>query len=239
MVSGATLHGDVPWPDVARLASELSVAGVSMAPTPEMWVAAMQGDFDAARAISDDFIEGQRERGLTLNVFTHCLARGYIEHVAGAAERAVEALREGWDGLGALGERGIRSRIGGVLGEMLARLGRLDEAEAILDDAIALSTPDDWVTVEAVMMGRAFVASGRGDHDLACELAREAMELVDSLEYVTLQQDARMSRADILLAAGRRDEARTALAWAREAAARKGSTVLVERADRLTAALDA
>ena len=93
MVSGATLHGDVPWPDVARLASELSVAGVSMAPTPEMWVAAMQGDFDAARAISDDFIEGQRERGLTLNVFTHRLARGYIEHVAGAAERAVEALR--------------------------------------------------------------------------------------------------------------------------------------------------
>jgi len=61
-----------------------------------------------------------------------------------------------------------------VLGEMLARLGRLDEAEGILDDAIA-----------------------------------------------------------------RRDEARTALAWAREAAARKGSTVLVERADRLTAGLDA
>ena len=133
----------------------------------------------------------------------------------------------------------VAGAIGGVLGEMLARLGRLDEAEAILDDAIALSTPDDWVTVEAVMMGRAFVASGRGDHDLACELAREAMELVDSLEYVTLQQDARMSRADILLAAGRRDEARTALAWAREAAARKGSTVLVERADRLTAGLDA
>ena len=114
-------------------------------------------------------------------MFTHRLARGYIEHVAGEDERAVEALREGWDGLGALGERGIRSTIGGVLGEMLARLGRLDEAEAILDDAIALSTPDDWVTVEAVMMGRAFVASGRGDHDLACELAREAMELVDDL----------------------------------------------------------
>ena len=74
-------------------------------------------------------------------------------------------MREGWDGLGELGERGIRSTVGGYLGEMLARLGELEEAEAILDEAMSMSTPDDWVTVAQVMIGRAFVASGRGDHE--------------------------------------------------------------------------
>ncbi len=47
-------------------------------------------------------------------------------------------------------------------------------------------------------MGRAFVASARGDHDLAVELARQAVELVDANEYLTLQQAApslRMQRS--------------------------------------------
>ena len=148
--------------------------------------------------------------------------RGSIEMAVGEHELAEEILRNGWDGLGEVGERGIRSTIGGYLGEVLARLGRLDEAEALLDEAMGISTLDDWVTVSQVRIGRAFVASGRSEHDRACELAREAVEIVDAREYLTMQQEIRLRNGEILLAAGRNDEARAALERAREVAERKG-----------------
>ncbi len=161
-----------------------------------------------------------------------------IELAEGDLDRAIELLREGWDGFGEFGERGIRSTVGGYLGEMLARRGELEEAEAILDEAMSLSTPDDWVTVAQVLTGRGFVASGRGDHESACELGREAVELVDSREYLTMQQEIRLAYAELLAAAGRNGEARAAFTQAREVAERKGSTLLVDRVDRLVGELD-
>jgi tetratricopeptide (TPR) repeat protein len=156
---------------------------------------------------------------------------------AGNLPRAEAILREGWEGLGELGEHGYRSTIGGCLAEMVARQGRLDEAEALLDEAIALSSLDDWVTVAQVDKGRAFVASGLGDHDLARDLARKAVDLIDAREYLTLQQEIRVSHGEILIAAGCLDEARAEILRGREVAERKGSTVVVAKADELLASL--
>jgi ATP/maltotriose-dependent transcriptional regulator MalT len=147
-------------------------------------------------------------------------------------------LREAWDGFGRLGEHGLRSTIGGWLGMWIARRGALDEAEAILDEAIGLSTPDDFTTVAEVQNGRAWVALGRGDHERARALAAEATALVDAHEYITLQQEMRFSRAELLLAAGSADEARAALVAAREVAVRKGSIVVAARVDDLMAGLE-
>ena len=77
------------------------------------------------------------------------------------------------------------------------------------------------------------IASGRGDHDLAVELAREAVAIADSHEYLTQRHDAWMELGEVLLAAGRTDEAREALARSRELAGRKGSTAIVDRVDAL------
>jgi len=87
------------------------------------------------------------------------------------------------------------------------------------------------------MMGRAFVALGRGDHARARELAAETVAIVDSQEYLTLQQEARLARAELLLRAGAFDEARVGLLAAREVAERKGSIVVVARTDELLAGL--
>ena len=69
-------------------------------------------------------------------------------------------------------------------------------------------------------------------------MAREAVEIVDAREYLTIQQEIRLRNGEILVAAGRNGDARSALERAREVAERKGSTVLVERADELLAELD-
>jgi tetratricopeptide (TPR) repeat protein len=233
----AKTHGEAPWPEVERHADEMDAAG-AFSGVVRGWAAAMQGQFDRAHRLYEKDVEEQLERGQLLNALVHRLWYG-MECLfwAGDLPRAEEVLREAWDGLGELGEHGYRSTIGGGLAEVIARQGRIDEAEALLEESIALSSLDDWVTVAQVDMGRAFVASGRGDHSLAVELARRATELVDSRDYITLQQGTRLSHAEILLAAGRAGEARAEILRAREVAERKGSTAVVARADELLAGL--
>ncbi|HUK44745.1 MAG TPA: adenylate/guanylate cyclase domain-containing protein [Gaiellaceae bacterium] len=237
MVGMAKLHGDVPWPAVEEQAAAMASVGLE-ASQLLVWAAAMEGRFDEGRRISEAFVAKARERGWLLGIFTHCLTRAELELWAGNPSAAEHALREGWDELGRVGERGIRSTVGGWLGELLARRGELDQAEAILDDAIGLSTPDDYVTVSQVLIGRALVALGRGELPRAHDLAAEAVAIVDGQEYLTLQQEIRFRYAEILLQAGTREEALAAFAAAREVAERKGSTVVVARVDELLAELD-
>jgi tetratricopeptide (TPR) repeat protein len=236
MVGIAKLHGDAPWSAVEEHAAEMAAVGLEAAQLL-IWAAVMVGRFDEGRRISDEFLAKERERGRLLGTYTHCLTRATLELWSDNPSAAEQALRVGWDELGRVGEQGIRSTVGSWLGEFLARRGELDEADAILDEAIGLSTPDDYVTVAGVMMGRAFVALGRGEHARARQLAAEAVALVDSQEYLTLQQEARLARAELLLRAGAPDEAREGLLAAREVAERKGSIVVVAKADELLAGL--
>jgi predicted negative regulator of RcsB-dependent stress response len=198
---------------------------------------AMRGDFEAARRSYAEWRQGQLERGHLVEAYGQGSAAGYFELLAGDLDRAEEILRESWEGLGAMGERGFRSTVGGELGELLAGRGRLDEAEAILDEAEAISTPDDWVTVSQVTTGRALVASGRGEHEGAVALARAAVDLVDAHEYLTMQQTRWSAYGDVLLAAGRTAEARSAFEHARSLAQRKQATFVVDLLDARLAAL--
>jgi class 3 adenylate cyclase/tetratricopeptide (TPR) repeat protein len=237
LLSAGMLHGDVPWPEVERNAEGWRAAGFEPS-QPLGYAAAMQGRFEEARRIYADYTRELREHGQVLTAILQTLWYGHqCEVTARDYDRAEQILREGWVALGELGEHGVRSTIGGCLGEVLARCGKLDEAESVLDEAIGMSTPDDWVTVSQVDVGRAFVASARGEHSRACELARKAVQLGDAHEYLTMQQDLRLCHAEILIAAGRRDEARLALGRAGEVAARKGSTALVARVDELREAI--
>jgi tetratricopeptide (TPR) repeat protein len=238
LVCTQVVHGDVPWPRAEAEARELMAAGFDARYALGL-AAAMQGRLEEGCQIIQRYAADERERGRVMSAITQTAWSGNIEMIYGRYGPAEEILRTGWDEFGSIGERGLRSTVGGYLGEVLARLGRLDEAEALLVEAMGISTPDDWVTVSQVEMGHAFVDSGRGEHDRACERARVAVELADAREYLTVQQDLRLGRGEILLAAGRLDEARTALESARQVAARKGSTVLVERVDSLVEALDA
>jgi class 3 adenylate cyclase/tetratricopeptide (TPR) repeat protein len=234
-LGAASLHGETPWDDVRLFADEIDAAGDESGQL-RTWIALMTEGAAEARRVAQAYFEREGELGRQLAADR--LLEGYVELDAEDYVRAEQALRATWEELGALGERGFRSTVGGYLGQALAWLGRPDEAVDVLDEALCISTPDDWVTVASVLAGRALVASARGEHEEAVRLARAGRDLVDGHEYLTMQQDNRLVLARTLAAAGRVEEAREAFATVREVAARKGSTVLVDRVGELVRELD-
>jgi len=129
----------------------------------------------------------------------------------------------------------VRSTLGAIYADLLARAGRVDEADSVLDEVDEIGAADDFLTASQAAGARAISASARGDHDRAMELAREAVSIADAGEYVTQRHDMWMELGEVLLAAGRGGEALEAFAHARELAADKGTKLVVDRIDALLA----
>jgi tetratricopeptide (TPR) repeat protein len=237
LVGTSKMHGDVPWEEVERHADEMEAAGVTSTMV-RGFALGLQARFDEASVVYEEGVRELLEHGQVLNALIQRLWYGRESvYYSGDLERAEDVLRDGWVGLGQVGEHGYRSTIGCCLAEIVARQGRLDEAATLLEEAMSISSEDDWVTVAQHGLVRGLVASGRGDHDLACDLALGGVQLADAREYLTLKADFRLTHAEILRAAGRLDEARAELLRAREVAERKGSTAVITKVDALLADL--
>jgi len=161
-----------------------------------------------------------------------------IELHAGDAARAAEVGLEGVAALDALGERGWLSTVAGHAAEALYRLGRDEEAWGLTDKAEEAGAADDVITQMLIRQVRAKLLARRGEHEVAERLAREAVawgEPTDALEY---KANAFRDLAVVLVAAGKRDEAREALDEARSFYEQKGHTVGVAHVEELRAELD-
>jgi ATP/maltotriose-dependent transcriptional regulator MalT len=195
--------------------------------------AAHQGRFDEARALHAQLDAGLEERGESFALASGKQGKGLLELLAGDLPAAERILREGWDELGEIGERGFRSTIGALLAQVLALLGRDEEALAMVAEAEVLTSADDWVTKADALCARAYVASGRTDHEAAVTYARRATELADEYEYVLTRTHFWLARGEILVAAGLLGEAREALAEAIRLSRIKGAGVHEERAQAI------
>jgi tetratricopeptide (TPR) repeat protein len=112
----------------------------------------------------------------------------------------------------------------GLQGRELCLAGRWDEAE---QHAAPDLDPDDrspWQEQVA-----ALVSSHRGDHEAAEQFARAAASFFDGTQSPKFQADAYYDLAEVLEAAGRRDEAIAAWQEALERYERKGIIPLVRR----------
>jgi class 3 adenylate cyclase/tetratricopeptide (TPR) repeat protein len=245
MTGVSMFHGAAPWLElerhaaaalaqVDRLGSEALDARVGLA-----GAAAHGGRFEEARALYAEHLEALEERGRTFALVGSSQGRGLCELLAEEFEQAERILREGWEGLGRMGERGFRSTVGAHLGEALVELDRADEALAVLDEAEALAA-DDWLTVSHCRYVRGLAASRRGEHERAIELLREATSIADARDYIITRMNHRLGLGRVLLAARRLEEARDALEEGlRLALVKVGSVVYERRARRLLAELDA
>ncbi len=148
----------------------------------------------------------------------------------GAAERE---FRDGFDRLGAIGEAGFRTTIGTLLGDALQRMGRDEEAEEVLLESAELAASDDVDPQVRSRAARAQILARRGELDQARHLAREALALADTTDFLALRAEARLALAYVLAACSEHDEASERLHEALELFERKESLPQAEQTRRL------
>jgi tetratricopeptide (TPR) repeat protein len=242
MLASAAKWGPMPWENVDRFARAMLADATRLGPLVELCVVDLAAMFAEAQGRFDESREGIRrmqerfsELGMEVTRLSEAMDLGHVEQLAGDLQAAEEVLREGWVGLGELGEHGYRSTIGAQLGWTLVELGRLDEAAHILNEAAALASSEDFTTSVWVLMARSAMASRRGEHEDAVRLANEAVAVLAAAEYVTLHVESRIALGQVLIRADRADEARAPLADALARAEAKGALVLAESARELLA----
>jgi class 3 adenylate cyclase/tetratricopeptide (TPR) repeat protein len=183
------------------------------------WLLTMLARFDEADDLARE--AGSRLRDLTGDALADIIL-GLIEGTAGRHEQAVLHLRRGCEMLEARGQRGYLAAFAPLLGRSLCALGRYDEAEPfarlgreMADDELDPAGTMPWRQVQAL------IEAHRGNYAEAEQLAREAVAIGDGTDGLNAQGDALSDLAEVLHAAGRRDEADVTFAQALERFERK------------------
>jgi tetratricopeptide (TPR) repeat protein len=190
----------------------------------------MRGAFEEARATALDAIARFEDLGQWVLAGWAWMTLGYLEWTAGDPEADERACRLSWDRLGELGEEGYRSTGGAQLGGALARLGRLDEAEAILDATDAITSPSDFATVYLAQSGRALIAALRGERERASDLVEQAVEAARTSDAPDHIARALIVAAEVHRELGRYADAQRAVEQAIALAEPKRSFALADRA---------
>ncbi len=158
---------------------------------------------------------------------------GWVELLVGDPERAEGELRWGYDTLTEIGELSWLSTVAALLAEALCAQGRDEEAEHFARASDDSSGAEDtyshamWRSVLAKVLAR------RGAAADAQRLAKEAVALADSTDFLHLRWHVRLRRAEVLELLGQDEEARVVLEEALAVAEAKGNTVGAVRARSL------
>ena len=116
------------------------------------------------------------------------------------------------------------------LAQALCELGRYDEAGDLAEEIAKGAGAYDLEPQAGWRMVKASVLASRGELEDAEGLARDAVELTRPTDFLDLQADTFVHLAEVLLIAGRTDEARTAIHEAIERYERKGDLAGARRA---------
>jgi ATP/maltotriose-dependent transcriptional regulator MalT len=132
-----------------------------------------------------------------------------------------------------MGERGFLSTTAANLADALVDLGRIDEAEGICVVAEEAGAEDDMFTQVGVRLVRGRLAAARGTMDQALSFAASALALADEGEYYDLRTRSRLVFAELLLDAGRVEEAQARAQEALHLAQVRGDVIFEARARKL------
>jgi tetratricopeptide (TPR) repeat protein len=198
---------------------------------------AMTGEFDHARELLADGTRSISELGLTVWAANNAQEAYFVEMLAGNPAEAASTLQESYTTLESMGERGFLSTIAGFLAHALCAQGEYDEAERFSRASEAAAATDDVLSHVLWRTARAKVRIQRGDAEGAETLAREAVRLAEGSELLNTQGDALLDLATVLTAAGRQEEALTAVEAAAERYEQKGNRPSLERARVVAAEL--
>src|SRR6185312_1932020 len=191
---------------------------------------AMRGKFERARELLADGKRGLEELGLSVWAANTAQEAFAVEMLAGNPAGAAAVLRESYETLEQMGERGFLSTVAGSLAQALCALGADDEAERYSRACEAAAAPDDVSAQVLWRASRAKVLARRGELEAAEEMVRVAVAIVEQTDLLNDQAQTLLDLSEVLRLAGRVDEARTAAAEAASLFERKGNLPSLERA---------
>jgi class 3 adenylate cyclase/tetratricopeptide (TPR) repeat protein len=200
-------------------------------------VRGVAGELKGARLELEEARRTYGELGLEYLRASTVSACAEVELHGGDPVLAEELLREATTVLEAAGEKGVRSTILASLGEALYQQGRYEEADQVVAESEAISSPEDAVDLLMLATLKARLSARRGDYAHAEHAAREALAKAADSKLRFALEDALMGLAEILLLAGRGAEARRPTQEALELYESRGHRPSAERARRLLAGL--
>ncbi|MGH2556533.1 MAG: adenylate/guanylate cyclase domain-containing protein [Actinomycetota bacterium] len=242
-LSGILMWGTTPAEEGIRRCDELlaEASGLRLAEgsilTSRAVLAAMAGRTDEARASAARARPILEDLGgvLPVGILGNRLAQ--MDSILGDDERALEHMRGAVDILERLGEKSFYSTLVATYGWLLARLGRLDEAEEAARKGREASPPDDWASQIVWREVMALVEAQRGNLEEGERLAREAVALTEGVDYLPQMADAWADLGFVLRLAGRKLEAAEALRESLRLREAKGDVVRAARVREELAAL--
>ena len=128
-----------------------------------------------------------------------------------------------------MGDRAFRPTAAAYLAEALYLQGRDEDAGPLTEISEQLAAREDLLTQVVWRRVRAKVMARQGRVDDAEDLAREAVSISESTDFLNTHADALVDLADVHRRAGRLDEARTAAARGLALYEEKGNQVAAER----------
>jgi tetratricopeptide (TPR) repeat protein len=190
---------------------------------------AMRGDFGGARASSADAWALIEEFGLTLTKGVYAMDVGFAHTIAGELDQAERELRRGHDLLAAVGDSGARCTVDAMLGDVLVRMGRVEEAAHFAEASRTISGVDDLDAQPRWRAALARILSAKGAHEEAVQVAHEAVALVEPIDLLPLKALVYDAFGDALAAAGHIDEGDAAVEQAIALHEQKGNVVSAAR----------
>jgi class 3 adenylate cyclase len=182
------------------------------------WLLAMLDRFDEAWTLAREQEARLAERGGS-DFGQWFLAE--IATLAGDHADAVRRLRIVCSAMDEHGQLALLSTYLPRLGRALCMLGDYVEPDGLADRGRELGDPQDVTTQMLWRQAKALVLAHRGDRREAERLAREAVTIADGTDGLCYQGDTRVDLAEVLLVAGRGEEARAVLAEALDRYERK------------------
>jgi class 3 adenylate cyclase/tetratricopeptide (TPR) repeat protein len=191
---------------------------------------AMRCRFEEARELLDRGRSVLEDRGLKLLVGGVGQAYYDVEMLADNPTAAGEHVRAAYETLEQMGEAGYLVTTAAMLAEAMYIRQRLDEAMRLADVCRENADEDDIDAQVRWRSIRAKVLAKRGQFDEALSLARDAVALAETTDFLPLRGDTLMAHAEVARRAGKRRPAVASIEAAINLYEQKGNVASARKA---------